>query len=332
VRAPSRGRLGGVPGTADTAAAAAVFIAQRPRLLGLAYRMLGSMHDAEDVVQDAWLRWARTDTSAVTSPAAWLTTAVTRLCLTRLTSARVRRETYPGPWLPEPVLTPDPALGPDDTAALRDSVSLALLLTMERLTPAERAVYVLREGFGYPHREIAQIVGVGEANARQLHTRARRRLADVRSGEPSRPAARPAGARPAEPDRAGWVRLVERFLAAARDGDLSTLEALLAEDVTAWADGGGRVTAALLPVHGRSRVAGYLARLFRGRRGRRLTVAEVNGAPALLGFEGDALVAVVEVDVGDGAVLAVRLHVNPDKLAFLAGQLSQRRPPSGQVD
>src|SRR5688500_16657406 len=163
--------------------------------------MLGSAHDAEDVVQDAWLRWAGAE--GVESPPAWLATVVTRLCLTRLTSARARHETYPGPWLPEPVLTPDPALGPDDTAEQRESVSLALLVLMERLTPAERAVYVLREAFGHSHREIAGIVEITEAHSRQLHRRAREHLDAAR-----RPAA--------PPDRGTWLRLVERFVGAAR--------------------------------------------------------------------------------------------------------------------
>jgi RNA polymerase sigma factor (sigma-70 family) len=301
----------------------AVFAAQRPRLFGLAYRMLGSAHDADDVLQDAWLRWSGAATAAVANPDAWLTTTVTRLCLNRLTSAAARHETYPGPWLPEPVLTADRALSPDDTAAQRDSVSLALLLTLERLTPAERAVYVLREAFAYPHREIAQIVGVSEANARQLHTRARKRLAE--GGEPT-----PAGLVGA--GRTGWLRLVESFLAAARHGDLPALEALLAADVVAWADGGGRVTAARLPVRGRGRVATYLARTLGGaRRVGQAVIAEVNGAPAVLGFAGDTLVGVLEVEVDGGVVSGLRLHVNPDKLAHLAHQLSQRAGLRGRL-
>jgi RNA polymerase sigma factor (sigma-70 family) len=307
-----------VTGPTDLTDATAAFTAQRPRLLGLAYRMLGSVHDAEDVVQDAWLRWTGTETAAVASPAAWLTTTVTRLCLTRLTSAAARRETYPGPWLPEPVLA-DPTLGPADTAALRDSVSLALLLTLERLGPAERAVYVLREAFGHPHREIARILGVSEANARQLHSRARRHLAaDEGPGEPAA-------------DRSAWVRLVERFLAAAREGDVPALEALFAADVTAVSDGGGRIRAARRPVHGRDRVAVFVARtLGRGDRPRQAVIAEVNGAPAVLGFAGTTLVGVVEVDVRGGVVAGLRFHVNPDKLAFLAGQLSHRRGLRGR--
>ena len=287
-----------------------VFTEQRPRLFGIAYRMLGSAHDAEDVVQDAWLRWAGAE--GVESPPAWLATVVTRLCLTRLTSARARHEAYPGPWLPEPVLTPDPALGPDDTAAQRDSVSLALLVLMERLTPAERAVYVLREAFGHPHREIAGIVGVSEAHSRQLHRRAREHL--------------DAGRRPpAPPDAGTWRRLVERFVGAARDGDLAGLERLLAADVVAEADGGGRVHAARRPVRGAAAVAVYLARtLGRARPWSRVAVAEVNGEPALLGWVDERLVGVVTVEVRDGVVARVRFLVNPDKLAFLERRWAAR--------
>jgi RNA polymerase sigma factor (sigma-70 family) len=346
-------------GTTDSVAGAgtpprdqvAVFTAQRPRLFGLAYRMLGWAHDADDVLQDAWLRWSGADTAAVAKPAAWLTTTVTRLCLSRLASASARHETYPGPWLPEPVLTSDGALGPEDTAAQRDSVSLALLLTLERLTPAERAVYLLREAFAYPHREIAQIVGVSEANARQLHTRARRRLVEADPdpavptgtgtgpegsvGHPRQRARRDEaapGPGTAHQERIRWVRLVERFLAAARHGDLPALEALLTADVVVWADGGGRVTAARLPVRGRGRVATYLARtLGGGGRTRQAVIAEVNGAPAVLGFAGATLVGVVEVEVHGGVVSGLRLHVNPDKLAYLAHQLSQRAGLHGRT-
>jgi RNA polymerase sigma-70 factor (TIGR02957 family) len=292
-----------------------VFEQQRPRLFGIAYRMLGSAHDAEDVLQDAWLRWAGTDRAVVESPSAWLATVVTRLCLTRLTSARARRETYPGPWLPEPVLTPDPAMGPLDTAEQRESVSLALLVTLERLTPAERAVYVLREAFTYGHREIAAILDTSEANSRQLHTRARRHLAAERTPAPV-------------PDRTSWARLAERFLDAARGGDLPALEALLAADVTAWSDGGGRVHAARKPVRGRAAVAAFFCRLLR-KPDRRMTAAEINGAPALLAWTGDEVTGVFTADVRDGRVEALRLLMNPDKLAFLRAQLSRTREPPG---
>src|SRR4051812_556436 len=193
--------------TGATGPSIATFTAQRPRLFGLAYRMLGSAHDAEDVVQDAWLRWAGHG-GTVETPGAWLTTVVTRLCLNRLDSARARRETYVGPWLPEPILTTDPATGPAATVEERESVSLALLTTLERLTPPERAVYVLREAFGHSHAEVASVLAVPGAGSRQLHTRARRHLATA----------------PAAPPRADVGPLLARFVAAARNGDVAGLE------------------------------------------------------------------------------------------------------------
>lgn len=294
--------------------ATAVFSGQRPRLFGLAYRMLGSAHDAEDVVQDAWLRWAgHGDT--VENPAAWLTTVVTRLCLNRLDSARARRETYVGPWLPEPILTTDPATGPAATVEERESVSLALLTTLERLTPPERAVYVLREAFGHSHAEVAAVLDVTEAGSRQLHTRARRHLAAV----PTVPAP-PADVGP----------LLARFVAAAREGDLAGLEQLLAADVTVWSDGGGKVSAARRPVRGRDAVARFLVGILGpGRRRGTGTVVEINGAPAAVAFVDGELAGVLAIE-GDGAVGTVRILRNPEKLAFLAGQLSRSAGPSGR--
>jgi RNA polymerase sigma-70 factor (TIGR02957 family) len=286
------------------------FERQRPRLFGLAYRLLGSAEEAEDTVQDAFLRWSAAERAAIDSPPAWLAKVVTNLCLNRLTSARARREAYVGPWLPEPVLTDGGALGPMDTAEQREQVSLGLLVLMERLTPTERAVFVLREAFGYSHREIAGIVELSEANCRQLHARARRHLA--------RPTTRPV-------DRAGWRTLVDRFLRAAADGDLPALEELLAEDVTSWADGGGRITAARKPVHGRSKVAYYLsttAGAGLSRFGVTVSYAEVNGAPSVLGWLADALIGVLVLDVADERIAAMHILANPDKLEFLAGQLS----------
>jgi RNA polymerase sigma factor (sigma-70 family) len=293
------------------------FTAQRPRLFGLAYRMLGSAHDAEDVVQDAWLRWAGHG-GAVDNPAAWLTTVVTRLCLNRLDSARARRETYVGPWLPEPLLTTDPATGPAATVEERESVSLALLTTLERLTPPERAVYVLREAFGHSHAEVAAVLDVSEAGSRQLHTRARRHLATE----------------PRTPTRADVGPLLRRFVAAAREGDLAGLESLLAEDVTVWSDGGGKVSAARRPIHGREAVARFLLGVLGpGRYRGRGAAAEVNGAPAALSFVDDALVGVLTVEPDRdtaGTVGTVRILRNPDKLAFLADQVSRSGELSGR--
>ena len=181
------------------------FERQRPRLFGLAYRLLGSAQEAEDVVQDAFIRWHGVDRDTIVVPSAWLAKVVTNLCLNRLTAARAQREHYVGPWLPEPVLTEDETVGPLATVEQRESVSLAMLVLLERLTPAERAVFVLREAFVYSHREIAEIMDLSEANCRQLHHRARRHVEAARSRF--------------APDPRQQRALVERFLAAVREGD-----------------------------------------------------------------------------------------------------------------
>jgi RNA polymerase sigma factor (sigma-70 family) len=288
------------------------FEAQRPRLFGLAYRLLGSACDAEDVVQDAFLRWSDAEAS-VTAPSAWLTTVVTNLCRNRLTSARARRERYVGTWLPEPVLTGDGTLGPLETAEQRDSVSLALLTLLEQLTPPERAVFVLRESFGYSHREIAGTLGITEASCRQLHRRAR-----IRLGAP-RPRFR------AEPG--AWRRLVERFLVAAVEGDVAGLERLLADDASYWGDGGGKAPLARRPVFGRDRLTRFYATLVPKyfadpafADGLEIRAAEVNGELALLSSVGGALFAVIVPEIAGDRISALRIIGNPDKLTFAARQ------------
>ncbi|WP_405878367.1 RNA polymerase sigma-70 factor [Streptomyces sp. NBC_01136] len=285
------------------------FEPHRPRLFGLAYRMLGSAADAEDTVQDAYLRFSGADRADIEQVGAWLAKVVTNLCLNRLTSARARREQYAGPWLPEPVLTSDGTLGPLESAEQRDAVSLALLLLLERLTPTERAVYVLREAFAYGHREIAEVLDLSEANCRQLYRRAVQRVAA--------PEARFA---PPPEQQAG---LVASFLTAAREGDLAGLEKLLAADVSWWTDGGGKVSAARRPIEGREKVLRFLA----GGVGRfaahlDFTVAEVNGGTALIGREGERLAGVVTFEVRDGAVVRMSAVLNPDKLEFVGRQLA----------
>jgi RNA polymerase sigma factor (sigma-70 family) len=288
------------------------FEAQRLRLFGLAYRLLGSATDAEDVLQDAFLRWSEAEGS-VMAPSAWLTTVVTNLCRNRLTSARARRERYVGTWLPEPVLTADGTLGPMETAEQRDSVSLALLTLLEQLTPPERAVFVLRESFGYSHREIAGTLGITEASCRQLHRRARQRL-----GAP----------RPRfQPEPGAWRLLVERFLVAAVDGDVAGLERLLADDASYWGDGGGKAPLARRPVFGRDRVARFYAKLVPKyfadpAFGAALEIrpAEVNGELALLTSVGGALFAVIVPEVVGDRISGLRVVGNPDKLAFAARQ------------
>jgi RNA polymerase sigma-70 factor (TIGR02957 family) len=297
----------------------AEFEAHRPRLFGVAYRMLGSAMDAEDVVQEAFLRWAHSDQAAVASPLAWLVKTVTNLCLNQLSSARMRRERYVGPWLPEPVLTEDGALGPLERAQERESVSLALLVLFERLTPTERAVFVLREAFGYDHGSIAEILDCSTANSRQLYRRAAQRLAE------SRPRF--------DPNPGQWRSFVERFLAAAREGDLPGLESLLSAEVVSWSDGGGKAPAARRPVAGRARVGRMIAGLLR-KAGADLgvSVGEVNCQPALLGHVNGDLLGVLVFDIVDGTITAVRTVSNPDKLWFLRWQLSgvsRFRAPSG---
>ncbi|MFC4565312.1 RNA polymerase sigma-70 factor [Nocardiopsis mangrovi] len=289
------------------------FEEQRGRMFGLAYRMLGSAEEAEDVVQDAYVRWAGADHAAIRAVPAWLAKVVTNLCLNRLASARSRREDYVGPWLPEPVLTSDGALGPLDTAEQRDSVSMALLALLERLTPAERAAFVLREAFGHPHNEIAAILGVSPANARQLYRRATLRIGADRARF--------------DPDPEHWRLLVDRFLRAAGEGDVKGLETMLADDVVTWSDGGGRTTAGRRPVVGRDRVlrlltggfAKYLDNV-------RITPAEVNGAPAIIGRRDGHLVGVMVVEIAGDRITGLHAVLDPEKLRFLDGQLSSRPP------
>ena len=282
-------------------AALEVFQAQRPRLFGIAYRMLGSVAEAEDTVQNAWLRWNGADRDAVDEPSAFLTTVVTRLCLNELDSARVRRESYVGPWLPEPVSTVvDPLIGAERAEAL----SLAVLLLLERLSSAERAAYVLHEAFDYPYQRVAEVLEVSEANARQLGSRARAHLTRERG---------------AEVDKAEHARLLQVFLAAAQSGDLETLESVLSNDVVSLSDGGGFVSAARRPVHGRERVAqlilGVLAKFGQGVD---VTPVEANGDAAVLGTRDGHPVALWTVDFGPEGVRRLLIVMNPEKLARFA--------------
>ncbi|MET9832464.1 RNA polymerase sigma-70 factor [Streptomyces sp. NPDC006385] len=293
-----------------TTATADEFETHRPRLFGLAYRMLGSADEAEDTVQDPYLRFSGADRGGIEHPAAWLAKVVTNLCLTRLTSARARREQYVGPWLPEPVVTSDGALGPLESAEQRDAVSMAMLVLLERLTPTERAVYVLREAFAYGHREIAEVLDLTEANCRQLYRRAVRRVGEPRSRFESTPERR--------------EELVELFVAAARDGDLARLEKLLAADVTWSSDGGGKVTAARRPIEGREKVSRFLAgatRTFLA--GVDFTEVEINGASALAVWTGDTLLSVLAFELRDGVIAQAWAVVNPDKLEFVRRQLAR---------
>jgi RNA polymerase sigma-70 factor (ECF subfamily) len=273
------------------------FERHRPMLLGLAYRLLGSMWDAEDVVQDAFLKWTRADRADVREPRAYLLTVVSRLALDQLRSARVAREAYPGPWLPEPVETA--ALGPLDTAELRDTVSYAMMHLMERLSPPQRAVFVLREAFGVPYEQVAEIVGTSPATCRQLHHRARALLARDRGRFPL--------------SREDHLRLLDRFLQAAHSGDVTALASLFSEDVTVWNDGGGKVRAALVPVTGRSKAAAFVTGLLTRYPSGQEHVLDVNAGPTLqTSLDGGR--QFVAFDVRDGLIHAVFAVLNPDKL------------------
>ncbi|MET0976827.1 MAG: RNA polymerase sigma-70 factor [Leifsonia sp.] len=286
---------------ADLDDALDVFTTVRPRLFGIAYRMLGSASEAEDIVQDAWLRWQGTDRGTVENPGAFLATTTTRLAINALQSARARRETYIGPWLPEPVDTSaDPTLGAERSEAL----GFAVLVMLERLTPTERAAYVLREAFAYPYDQIADIVQGSEAAVRQLVSRARRHLA----GERKRDVA------PSE-----QRRLLTAFLAAAQTGDLGELERLFAEDVVSYSDGGGVVRASKFPVHGRVTVAKFV-RAFHTHfwEGVTTTDAEINGQPAVLLAKDGATIAVLTVVASADGIDQVLWMMNPHKLAAVA--------------
>lgn len=277
--------------------ALAVFQSVRRRLFGIAYRMLGSASEAEDLVQEAWLRWQGTDRSVVQDPAAFLATTTTRLAINALQSARARRETYIGPWLPEPVDTSqDPTLGAERTEAL----GYAVLVMLERLTPTERAAYVLREAFGYSYAQIHEIVQVSEAAARQLVSRARKHLAGERKREVSASEQR---------------RLLTAFVSAAQTGDLEQLEQLFAEDVTSYSDGGGVVRASKHPVHGRVTVAKFV-RAFHTHfwDGVTVTEAETNGQPSVVLSKDGNTFAVLAVVASDRGIDQVLWMMNPDKL------------------
>ncbi|HWQ00447.1 MAG TPA: RNA polymerase sigma factor SigJ [Vicinamibacterales bacterium] len=280
------------------------FQALRPYLFSIAYRMLGSASEAEDVLQDAWLRASRAP-EALESDRAWLAAVVTRLCLDRLESARATREQYVGPWLPEPMPT-DVVPAPERDAVRRESITMAFLLLLERLSPAERAAFLLREVFDYGYGEVGRILDTTDAAVRQMVHRARERLVQ--------------GRRRFDVDPELHRETVSRFLAAARDGDLTELEAILVPEATYTADGGGRVPAARRIVEGARAVALVFAGLFRtaeAQGGWRAELGEVNGEPALLAFHGGRLDTVFVFSVAAGRVESVHAVRNPDKLAWL---------------
>ena len=280
------------------------FEANRRRLFGVAYRLLGEASEAEDVVQDAYLRWERHDTAI--SPEAWLTKVVTNLCLDRLRSARVQRERYVGPWLPEPVVTGGGPMDPLETVEQRELLSLGLMVLLERLTPPERAAFVLREAFGHSHREVAEILDVNEPHARQLYRRAQQHVGTARKRFTAPPEQR--------------RKLLRLFIEATLDGDVPALERMLADDVVAWADGGGKAPAMRHPLAGREEVLRYLLALSAYAQRLRLTPDVVNGEPALVVYLDGQLAGVTVPEFDGDLIVAMRTIANPDKLAFLVRQ------------
>ena len=284
------------------------FESLRPLLFAIAYRMLASVSDAEDVLQEAYLRYRRAVDDGVTiaSPKAYLSTIVTRLALDHAKSAQQRREEYVGVWLPTPLLTDERADDPAARAELADSLSMAFLLVLERLNPVERAVFLLHDVFGYGHDEIASIVEVSAANSRQIAARARRRVQAERPRFESSPE---------ESDR-----LAQQFFAAVTEGDVDGLVQLLADDVVTYGDGGGKAPQWPGPIEGAERVARLFAA--RGQRMRALGVwrdpQQVNGQPGALVRDRDGAVVVVwVVEARDGAIATIRSVINPDKLRHL---------------
>jgi RNA polymerase sigma-70 factor, ECF subfamily len=288
-------------GDADADADAAAFEEWRSLLFGIAYRMLGSAADAEDMVQETCLRWLQREDRAVESVRAYLVTIVTRLCIDQLGSARVQRVTYTGPWLPEPVTM-------DDTAALEqsDSLSLAFLVLLEELTPPERAAYLLHDIFGYHFDEIALSMGRTAAGCRQLASRARQRIEDRRQRF--------------DADRRHGRELTRTFVVACGTGHLEGLLEMLADDVVVWTDGGGVVRAALRPVVGPHRASRFLLNVSKKFQGAPLETV-LNGQPAMVFINGGKVVVALILDILDGKVAAARVVTNPEKLERLSSEL-----------
>ena len=285
----------------DITLALAVFDEHRRRIFGIAYRMLGTVADAEDIVQETWIRWQNADRVDIREPGAFLATVATRLSINATQSAHARRETYIGPWLPEPVNTDaDPALGAERGEALQ----FAILLVLEKLTPTERAAYILREALDYPYERIADVIGATVAGARQLVSRARKHLESARKAEVAASAQR---------------RLLEAFLVAAQKGDVSALERLFAEDVVSTTDGNGVKLAARIPVAGRSRVAKFVA-AFSSHFwiGKTIGWVELNGQPAATISEDGVVTTVAMITASDDGIRQIHWIMSPGKLGHVA--------------
>lgn len=278
--------------------AAASFHPLRPKLIRIAYRMLGSVADAEDVVQEAFLRWLDADRESVREPEAFLRRVVTRLCIDHLRSARHRRETYIGPWLPEPVIEPESEF---------DDITLPLMMALERLSPLERAAFLLHDVFGVSFDEIAETIGREPAACRQLASRARNHVR----------AARPRFTLPKE----RGLELAAAFFAASRNGDMQRLRALLAADVAVYADGGGKVPAAMRPIVGFDKVMQFqtsLAQFFAKNMSRLLRYGFINGLPGFLTIEHGDILQTTALQIDDGKITAIYVIRNPEKLQHLS--------------
>lgn len=287
-----------MPGTSQEKAvdAAASFDPLRPKLMRVAYRMLGSVADAEDMVQEAFIRWMGTDRGAVREPEAFLRRTVTRLCLDQLKSARRQRETYIGPWLPDPVLEEE----------AEEDVTLPLMLALERLSPLERAAFLLHDVFGLAFEEVAATVGRDAAACRQLAARARTHVREARPRF--------------QVDKQRGLELAEAFFAASRNGDMKALGAMLAADVSVHSDGGGKRQAAMRPIVGYDavmRVHRALADLFRRNASKLVRTGFVNGLPGFVTLEADGELQTTALDIEDGKIAAIYVVRNPDKLRHL---------------
>ncbi|ORT60913.1 RNA polymerase sigma-70 factor [Streptomyces sp. CB03238] len=291
----------------DAADVTGVFEEHRPVLTGVAYRMLGRVADAEDVVQEAWLRWSAAERADIREPRAYLVRVTTRLAIDRLRQVQARREAYVGPWLPEPVVTDFGPTVPDtaERAVLADSVSLAVLVVLESLSPLERAVFVLREAFGFPYAEIAATLDRSEAAVRQLSGRARRHVDEGRPRYDVDPAER--------------RELTERFMAAAAGGDLEGLLALLAPDARLIGDSGGKAKAPLRVMETADKIGRFLCAVAQDpAASAEFGTVEVNGGPALLVLVDGKPDSVIQVDVREGRIQSIYIVRNPDKLTALA--------------
>ncbi|MEY9838313.1 RNA polymerase sigma-70 factor [Streptacidiphilus sp. EB103A] len=300
--------------TDATDVALTVFQQHRPVLFGIAYRMLGSAADAEDILQDAWLSWSRVDTAAVAEPRAYLARTVTNLSLNRLKSAMVQRESYVGPWLPEPLVTAPDASGDIERA---EAVSMAMLVVLESLSPLERAVFILKEVFGFPYAEIAGMLDRTEVSVRQVGTRARSHVQ----------ARRPRYEAPAEVRR----RVTDEFLAACMGGDLNRMMELLAPDVTVWSDGGGKIRAALRPIIGADKAARWILGVMTGRPLPEMAVhpADVNSQPGLLVTSAGVTDSVFVLEMDETGITGIRVVRNPDKLRHVTALTPPQDPGAG---